>query len=119
RIGRLRLLFKLPLQVYGAFASPEYWPTEALAYIHWYTPLTPAPEKDHLMYQVKKMPLRNTNMAPADIIPISSIRQTCQLIPCFGAGVVPEEWRTDNVLDSCDRFFLNNWATKYAYQTLY
>jgi hypothetical protein len=71
------------------------------------------------MYQVKKMPLRNTNMAPADIIPISSIRQTCQLIPCFGAGVVPEGWRTDNVLDSCDRFFLNNWATKYAYQTLY
>jgi hypothetical protein len=55
------------------------------------------------MYQVKKMPLRNTNMVPADIIPISSIRQTCQLIPCFGAGVVPEEWRSGNVLDSCDR----------------
>ncbi|KAG1745419.1 uncharacterized protein EDB91DRAFT_1021809, partial [Suillus paluster] len=69
-------LFKLPKQVYGAFASPEYWPTEPLAYIQWYTPLKPAPEKDHLMYQVKKMPLRNGNMAPANIIPLSSIRQT-------------------------------------------
>ncbi|KAG2348108.1 hypothetical protein BDR05DRAFT_875839, partial [Suillus weaverae] len=119
RIGRLRLLFKLPQQVYGALASPEYWPTEPLAYIQWYTTLKTAPEKDHLMYQVKKMPLRNSNMAPADIVPISSIHQTCQLIPCFGAGGVPEEWRSENVLDSCDRFLLNNWATKYSYQTLY
>ena len=46
--------------------------------------------------------------------------QSCQLIPCFGEGDVPAEWRSEMVLDQCDRFWLNNWATlKYAYQSLY
>lgn len=112
-------MFKLPQQVYGTFASPEYWPIEPLAYIQWYTMLKNAPEKEHLMYEVKKMPLRSGNVVPADIIPISTIRQTCQLIPCFGTADVSKEWRSENILDLCDRFLLNNWSTKYAYQTLY
>ncbi|KAG1894244.1 uncharacterized protein F5891DRAFT_1130999 [Suillus fuscotomentosus] len=99
KIGRLRLLFKLPQQ--------------------WYTMLKNVPEKEHCMYEVKKMPLRSGNVVPADIIPISTICQTCQLIPCFGTADVSREWRSENVLDLCDRFLLNNWSTKYAYKTLY
>ena len=57
---------------------------------------------------------------PADFVPLSCIHQSCQLIPCFGEGDVPAEWRSEMVLDQCDRFWLNNWATlKYAYQSLY
>jgi hypothetical protein len=71
------------------------------------------------MYLVSKARRRKGDLAPADLVPLSHIRQSCQLIPCFGEGTVPEEWKSESVLEQCDRFWLNNWSTKYAYQTLY
>jgi hypothetical protein len=115
------LIFKLPHQVYGVFKfpAPAYWPKEPLAYVEWYSPLKPTPYKDHLMYQISKAPRSRGDLPPADFVPLSCIRQSCQLIPCFGEGDVPAEWRSEMVLDQCDRFWLNNWATKYAYQSMY
>jgi hypothetical protein len=57
------------------------------------------------------------------VIPLSNIRQSCMLTPVFkDSDIQPEEekrWRSDNVLDLADTFWVNNWASKYMYQTIW
>lgn len=71
-----------------------------------------------MMYPVHKPPLRASGKPLGEIIPISLIRQSCQLVPAFPDSV-PDDWTTHNVLDKAHRFLLNNSASKYAYQTLW
>jgi hypothetical protein len=71
------------------------------------------------MYSVVSSNRRRQGLPYADIVPLSSIRQSCQLIPAFGRGEVPKDWTSKNVLEVCNKFYLNNWSTKYAYKSLY
>ncbi|EGO01360.1 hypothetical protein SERLA73DRAFT_151815 [Serpula lacrymans var. lacrymans S7.3] len=54
RIGRLRVIFKLPKTLYSFDSSPNNWPKYHLAYVEWYSNLESTAEKDHLMYSVNK-----------------------------------------------------------------
>ena len=98
--------------------TPSSWSKEPLAYVEWYAPLKSAAEDYHEMYAVKKSPPNADGSFPGKVIPLSSIRQTCQLVPNFGR-TVPMDWTTDNVLDKCDSFLLNCFTSKYAYQTIW
>lgn len=68
-----------------------------------------------------------TTIIPGAIVPLHAIRQSCQLIPLVsGHGglddserVWPREWKSNQVLNQCNTFLLNNWASKYSYQTLW
>jgi len=40
------------------------------------------------------------------------------LFPVFPASV-PTHWTPDNVLDEADTFYINNWLSKYSYQTIW
>ncbi|KAJ7214315.1 hypothetical protein GGX14DRAFT_341410, partial [Mycena pura] len=42
------------------------------------------------------------------VIPLTDIRQTCQLFPNFDRPAVNEQWTSDTVLDECYSFFVNN-----------
>ncbi|KAJ7309310.1 hypothetical protein DFH08DRAFT_719326, partial [Mycena albidolilacea] len=55
----------------------------------------------------------------ASIISLTDIRQTCQLFPKFGRDDVDATWTTDNVLDTCTAFYVNNWASLYSYQSIW
>ena len=85
-----------------------------LAYIEWYTKLR-NPDRNHGMYKIRKLP---QNRVEAVVVPLSNIRQVCMLFPDFTQGV-PNEWKSKNVLDLGYHFFLNNWQSKYTYQTIY
>jgi hypothetical protein len=117
RIGRLKIIFRLPQQVYGSIQPA--WTKDPLAYVEWYTPLKSAAEDYHEMYTVKKPLLSSDGSLPGKVIPLSCIRQTCQLVPNFGTTTIPIDWTSDNVLDKCDTFLLNCFTSKYAYQTLW
>jgi hypothetical protein len=120
KVGRLRLIFRLP-EIIGLYnEAPAVWPKHHFAYVEWLT-LSSAPGAHHNMYSVNKpRPLDVAGHLPGDIVPLSTIRQSCQLIPHLGAGVGwPEEWKSNTVLDVCDTFLLNNWSSKYAYQTIW
>ena len=119
RIGRLKVIFHLPDLLYGLHEAPATWPREPLAYIEWYSKLKGESEPDHNMYSVVSSKRRKEGLPYADFVPLSSIRQSCQLIPAFGTGDVPQEWTGKNVLDVCNKFYLNNWSSKYAYKSLY
>lgn len=97
-----------------------------LAYIEWYATLASSADPVHMMYEVKKMASRSNGQPSGDIVPLSSIRQSCQLIPRFptpasadSLGFLPENWNSEMILDNTSKFILNNWASKYAYQTLW
>ena len=125
RVGRVKVLFRLPHtlpQNQGSGMAPTWWPTGPLAYVEWYTRFAPTANPIHLMYSIRK-PLPAANgLLQGRIIPLTQICQLCQLIPSFPGGVdgtVPQEWTSENVLDTATKLFLNNMARPYAYQTLW
>ena len=133
RIGRVKVVFRLPETVRQyrqsgeTMEAPQQWGQDGpLAYVEWFSKLSDQANEVHMMYEVRKMPVRVDGCVPGEIMPLSMIRQSCQLIPYFPrpksadeAGFVPEDWTSDTVMDKATRFLLNNWATKYAYQTLW
>ena len=118
RIGRVKVIFRLPTEING-FAVPARWPTQPLAYVEWYSPLqkTLPQSNKHLMYKLKKG-------KPGDrgiIIPITEIRQSCMLFPLFSEYKEEEieSWKAKTVLDSCNTFLVNNWSSKHCYNTIW
>ncbi|KAJ3968323.1 hypothetical protein EV361DRAFT_777217, partial [Lentinula raphanica] len=68
------------------------------------------------MYRVE--PSISSNGIPhGAIIPLSDIRQSCMLVP--GKSSWDRSWNSDNILDECSSFFVNNLQSKYSYQTIY
>lgn len=98
----------------GRQDAPTYWPKTPLAYVEWYRPLRQEPDAATGMFVVKK-----TSTPTYSIIPIASIRQSCMLIPKFDPGWRRLGWKKENVLDLASLFYLNNWQSSYAYQTLW
>ena len=132
RVGRVKVIFTLPQTIYAhgslnEINAPAEWKGQGpLAYVEWYANLPASADPVHMMYEVRKLPLRVDGTPAGEIIPLSIIRQSCQLIPHFprptrGSTIstIPSDWTSDSVLDKAQRFLLNNWATKYAYQTLW
>lgn len=119
RVGRLKAVFKFPDRMSDGV---RVWTgtLEPMAYVEWYTRLPPAPDDIHGMYNISTSTVRTDGTLPGRIVPLSQIRQSCQLIPHFGReDKVPSDWNTNTVLDLCKNFLLNNWASMYAYQTLW
>ncbi|EPS97085.1 hypothetical protein FOMPIDRAFT_1096180, partial [Fomitopsis schrenkii] len=89
RIGRLKVIFKLPDTIYeqgslNEMHAPEEWATQGpLAYVEWYANLPVVADPVHMMYEVRKLPPRADGTPTGEIIPLSMIRQSCQLIPWF------------------------------------
>ncbi|KAH9917785.1 uncharacterized protein B0H18DRAFT_883398, partial [Fomitopsis serialis] len=131
RIGRVKVIFRLPNRIKDPrtrvpLNAPASWAEQGpLAYVEWFAKLPTTPDPTHMMYTVHKSPLRSDGKPIADIIPLSTIRQSCQLIPTFPGSVgdkaeqLPTDWNTHTVLDVASKFLLNNWASSYAYQTLW
>ncbi|KIM57123.1 hypothetical protein SCLCIDRAFT_131144 [Scleroderma citrinum Foug A] len=119
KIGRLRLIFKLPSKTTLFTLAPPNWPSGPLAYVEWYD-VSSVPGQHHHMYSVSKPNISQSQTPKGAIIPLNTICQTCQLIPLVSSGRQrSNSWTSKNVLDECSTFLLNNWASKYAYQTIW
>jgi hypothetical protein len=96
-------------------------PKQPFAYVEWYSKLEPAADKNHLLYQVSNLPCHTDGTIPGAIIPLTDIRQSCQLIPKFTTGGSLQEkiWKSETVLDQARVFYVNNWSGLYAYQTIW
>lgn len=102
----------------GPRQRPDTWHGGPLAFIEWYSPIPSSARENHgLMYQIKKIKTSQGRI-PGAIIPLSNIRQVCMLCPAFDREI-HKTWRSDNVLDLASTFFINNWSSKYAYQTIW
>ncbi|KAG2357636.1 hypothetical protein BDR07DRAFT_1234954, partial [Suillus spraguei] len=61
--------------------APSTWPSEPLAYAEWFAKLKTAPEPHHGMYLVTNSVSLADGHSPGAIIKLSSIHQSCHLIP--------------------------------------
>ena len=109
---RVCAIFKVPIH-YGI-------PDEALAYVeHFTTPRKMILNQHVLTYQVTRANVgaHRNQKYKASIVPLSSIHSSCHLIPKFGEKV-QTDWTSDNVLDKCNKFFVNDLLSLHMYQFL-
>ena len=85
KIGRLRVIFKLP-QVLNHFQSaPSNWPKDHLAYVEWYK--VGKAGANHNMIKVGKHVENANSVTPGAIVPLRAIRQSCHLIPLTSPNI--------------------------------
>jgi len=100
RVGQVRVIFALP-------GSTD----EHLAYIEWFSKFL-APDPDHGMLRLNRT--LDSGDRVASIVPISLIRRSVHLFPKFGSKV-PENWTSENVLEECTTFYLNQFSDRHMY----
>ncbi|KAK7031890.1 hypothetical protein R3P38DRAFT_3313820 [Favolaschia claudopus] len=115
RVGQVRVVFTLSDRVLDSIFTDKNMerPPRYLAYVEWFSKFPRTPDSNHGMYKISR---------PADriasIIPVSDIRRTVQLFPQFGP-VAPREWTSQNVLELCNKFYVNPWSDRHCYVTVY
>jgi hypothetical protein len=83
-----------------------------LAYVEWYSPLE-TQDPNHRMFKIT--PLKDSDgMRICSVIPLTDVQRSVHLIPRFGP-VAPVNWMSDNVLDQCTTFFLNDFTDRHLF----
>lgn len=72
-----------------------------------------------MMYRIKRQWNTQQTRRTGSIVPLGNIRQSCMLFPAFPQGDIPADWNSENVLDVSNAFYINNWLSKYSYQTIW
>ena len=99
RIGRIRVLFDLPVQ-FGVLPHP-------LAYVEWYTPLGWKEALTGLDLVSRSTRAGRPN---ASIISIDKIRRAAHLVPKYGREI-SRELTKDNALDVASDFRVNTYIS--------
>jgi hypothetical protein len=116
RVGRLRVIFELPTSVVQTMFKNPLTAPRHLAYVEWFSPFAPQPDRVTGLYKVSKCTLRDgSNLA--EVIPISHIYRSIHLFPKFGQ-VAPTAWNSSTVLYQCSVFYLNSFTGRHLYVEL-
>jgi len=89
---------------------------EHLAYVHWFTPFSAAPDANNGLYKISHS-IRG-GQREASVVAVNSIKRSVHLFPSFGR-VAPQEWTSANVLEQCKTFYLNPFSDHHSYITMY
>jgi hypothetical protein len=112
RPARVRVLFELPEDLCLFANAPR-----RLAYIEWFTALS---KKDNLHHFHSTKPAwrsRITFIRRTAVIPLERIVRSVYLIPAFGR-TCNLSWNEHNVLDECEKFYVNPWITTRTWSQL-
>ncbi|KAF9058791.1 hypothetical protein BDP27DRAFT_1240267, partial [Rhodocollybia butyracea] len=125
RVARLRVIFRLPnvvkrLGQRSEEDAPPNWPKAEtpLAYVTWFSQFKSVLDSKNGMYRVQPSVSASNGTPQGEIIPLSDIRQSCMLVPS-SSDWEGNGWTSDNILDKCPAFFVNNFQSKYTYQMIY
>lgn len=116
RVGRVRLVFQLPKEACRQLL-PDVISPGHLAYVEWFTAFT-QPDAVHGMYKVSRCLDRDSGARLASVIEVCKIRRSCHLLP-ISSNVIPREWSSSNVLDSCNNFWVSPFSDMHIYMTLF
>ena len=116
-VGRLRLVFRLS-EAARKQLIPDVIDPGPLAYVEWFSPFT-QPDPVHGMYKVVRERDQQHSLI-ASVVEVKNIRWSCHLFPAITRrdGVIPWEWSSSTVLDSCEEFWLNCFSDMPMYMTL-
>ncbi|KAI0653489.1 hypothetical protein C8Q70DRAFT_1048441 [Cubamyces menziesii] len=104
RVGRLRLIFKIPRQASDRLFPGLIHPGH-LAYVEWFSPFS-APNPVHGLHRVTRPRGRPGEKPPM------------HLYPDFGP-VAPQEWSSSTVLDQCIHFWLSPFTDLHMYMSVF
>ncbi|KAG1879758.1 hypothetical protein F4604DRAFT_1879992 [Suillus subluteus] len=99
-VGQVCAIFVLPPASIPILFPPTFRVPTHLAYIEWFTPFPPAPDRNH--EQV------------ASIVSVANIVSSTHLILRFGA-IAPWEWTSNTVLEDCETFWLNLYLDRHTF----
>jgi hypothetical protein len=105
------LIFRLQLVETDVSLHNQYF-----AYVQWFSPPRSTAEKDIIMYGVSR--LERNGVQQGDIIPMETIARFVQLIPKFGPRCAPE-LTAYNSMDICRHYYINSFADKEIYQSVW
>ncbi|KAG2145304.1 uncharacterized protein EDB93DRAFT_1241163 [Suillus bovinus] len=115
QVGQIRAIFSMREKDAQFLFPPTHQPPKHLTYIEWFRPFSSTPDPRHGMYKITC--LVHSGEKVASIIPVSNIVHSIHLIPKFGP-VAPCHWRSNNVLEECDTFFVNCYIDWHSFVTL-
>ncbi|KAG1839152.1 hypothetical protein F4604DRAFT_1599775 [Suillus subluteus] len=112
RVGQVRAIFVLPPASIPILFPLTFRVPKHLAYIEWFTPFPPAPDRNHSLYKLSRA--QHGGERVASIVSVADIMSSTHLIPRFGA-IAPREWTSDTVLEDCDTFWLNSYLDRHTF----
>ncbi|KAG2126251.1 uncharacterized protein EDB93DRAFT_1323762 [Suillus bovinus] len=99
-VGQVRVIFTLPPKSIPLLFPPTIRLPTHLAYVEWFTPFSPAPDRNSRLYKVSRSLRDGDTMA--SIVSIADIERSVHLIPRF-------------ILEDCDTFWLNSYIDRYTF----
>ncbi|KAG8788309.1 hypothetical protein FRC12_014695 [Ceratobasidium sp. 428] len=105
-VARVRVIFQLPVQ----FGSDE-----PFAYVQWFTAPTQSPVQPMNLYRIRHK-FERDGQRSASIIRLSDIRRSCRLLPDFTDRTVQ---CTNEMLESCNAFFIDRALDEHTFRILY
>jgi hypothetical protein len=87
-----------------------------LAYVEYFTNFKEQPHRHTGLYEVSRTKSSSGKRQSA-VVPLDTLYRSCHLIPKFGASI-PPHWKSSNVLEICNTFYLNDMIDLPLYQTL-
>lgn len=122
RVARVKCIFQVPESSQSSVFGDEE--PSALAYVELFTKPPPTTPPLHHGYHTVQPDYYNptqsypTRQRKAVILPITTIVRGCQLVPKFD-GPVNRRWTSDNVLDMCPSFFINNHLDSESFKMIF
>jgi hypothetical protein len=115
-MGQVLCIFTLPATAINSFF--QHLPTPRhLAYVEWFAPFSKfQPGCYHGLYKISQH--HTDGVQQASVIPVELIKQNFQLVPDFGM-TAPSHWKSSNVLQLADNFYVNPFSDCFSYSTLY
>ncbi|KAF8989290.1 hypothetical protein BDQ17DRAFT_1393312 [Cyathus striatus] len=111
-VAQIRCVFSLPTRVCDEwFKGPT--PSKHFAYVEWFTPFSAA-ELNPASHMYKISRLRIAGELMSSVIAIDLIKASIHLFPHFGPKA-PESWMSSNVLEECDKFYVNPFNDRFQY----
>ncbi|RPD72984.1 hypothetical protein L226DRAFT_524416 [Lentinus tigrinus ALCF2SS1-7] len=117
-VGRLRLVFSLS-DTARKQLIPDVIDPGPLAYVEWFTQFT-QPDPIHGLYKVSRERDRQRSLV-ASVVEVKNIRRSCHLFPAVNRrdGIIPRDWTSSTVLDSCEDFWVNRYSDMHMYMTFF
>ncbi|EPQ53846.1 hypothetical protein GLOTRDRAFT_24981, partial [Gloeophyllum trabeum ATCC 11539] len=116
RVAQLRVIFTIPADDLAVIFGSRREAPGPLAYVEWFTR---ARDKDpnHLMFPISRSrDVRGNRIS--SIIELDTLFRNCHLFPKFEPRA-NRAWTSQNVLERCDRFYINDCADHHSYQTIW
>ncbi|KAJ3793034.1 hypothetical protein GGU11DRAFT_873728 [Lentinula aff. detonsa] len=113
QIGRICVIFSLPVKNLDCLFPVETPLPAHLAYVKWFSKFRQNPDPHNGLYHIKPLLWRDGSRA-VSIVPLDTIQQSVHLYPKWG-GTVPPEWTHESILDTCSLFFLSLFIDTHMY----